>query len=32
MTGTPQGVGPLKPGDQLICEVDIIGRMEIAVR
>ena len=32
MTGTPQGVGPLKPGDRLICEVDIIGRMEIDVR
>tara|TARA_B100000676_G_scaffold313239_1_gene392593 strand:+ start:1228 stop:2079 length:852 start_codon:yes stop_codon:yes gene_type:complete len=31
MTGTPQGVGPLKPGDRLICEVDIIGRMEIDV-
>ena len=32
MTGTPQGAGPLKPGDRLICEVDIIGRMEIDVR
>ncbi len=32
MTGTPQGMGPLRPGDRLICEVDIIGRMEIDVR
>jgi 2-keto-4-pentenoate hydratase/2-oxohepta-3-ene-1,7-dioic acid hydratase in catechol pathway len=32
MTGTPQGVGPLEPGDTLVCEADIIGRMEVEVR
>lgn len=32
MTGTPQGVGPLEPGDRLVCEADIIGRMEVEVR
>lgn len=32
MTGTPQGVGPLEPGDKLFCEADIIGRMEVEVR
>ena len=32
MTGTPQGVGPLEPGDRLVCEADIIGHMEVEVR
>jgi len=32
MTGTPQGVGPLYPGDRLTCDVDIIGRMKIDIR
>ncbi|MEC7488537.1 MAG: fumarylacetoacetate hydrolase family protein [Pseudomonadota bacterium] len=32
MTGTPQGVGPLEPGDRLECQVEIIGRMEVEVR
>jgi len=32
MTGTPQGVGPLEPGDRLECQVDIIGRMQVDVR
>lgn len=32
MTGTPQGVGPLEPGDRLVCEADTIGRMEVEVR
>ena len=32
MTGTPQGVGPLEAGDRLVCEVDVIGRMEVVVR
>ena len=31
MTGTPEGVGPLKPGDRLECHVDIIGRMQVEV-
>jgi len=32
MTGTPEGVGPLKPGDVMSCEIERIGRMEVAVR
>ena len=32
MTGTPQGVGSLKPGDKLECQVDLIGKMEVNVR
>ena len=32
MTGTPQGVGPLAPGDRIECRFDIIGWMEVEVR
>ena len=32
MTGTPRGVGPLRPGDRVACEADVIGRMEVEVR
>ena len=32
MTGTPKGVGPVEPGDRLVCEIDIVGRMEVEVR
>ncbi|MGB0631975.1 MAG: fumarylacetoacetate hydrolase family protein [Alphaproteobacteria bacterium] len=32
MTGTPMGVGPLQPGDHLVCDVSVIGRMEVDVR
>ncbi|MGQ0664922.1 MAG: fumarylacetoacetate hydrolase family protein [Pseudomonadota bacterium] len=32
MTGTPAGVGPVKPGDVMTVEVERIGRMEVAVR
>ena len=32
MTGTPEPVGPLKAGDRLVCEAEIIGRMEVEVR
>ena len=32
MTGTPAGVGPLEHGDRIVCEVDVIGRMEVEVR
>ncbi|RPG00624.1 MAG: FAA hydrolase family protein [Rhodospirillaceae bacterium] len=32
MTGTPQGVGPLEPGDTLECQVDVIGKMQVNVR
>jgi 2,4-didehydro-3-deoxy-L-rhamnonate hydrolase len=32
MTGTPEGVGPIEPGDRLVCQMDIIGKMEVVVR
>lgn len=32
MTGTPEGVGPVEPGDRLECECDIIGRMDVEIR
>lgn len=32
MTGTPEGVGPIVPGDDLSCEVEGIGAMRIAAR
>jgi 2-keto-4-pentenoate hydratase/2-oxohepta-3-ene-1,7-dioic acid hydratase in catechol pathway len=32
MTGTPQGVSPIKPGDIMRASMDGIGRMEVAVR
>jgi 2,4-diketo-3-deoxy-L-fuconate hydrolase len=32
MTGTPQGVGPLEPGDTIECEAEVIGRMTLEVR
>jgi len=31
MTGTPEGVGPVVPGDKLVAEVERIGRLEIQV-
>jgi 2,4-didehydro-3-deoxy-L-rhamnonate hydrolase len=31
-TGTPGGVGPVKPGDRIISEIQGIGRMEVVVR
>lgn len=31
-TGSPQGVGPVKPGDVMVAECAAIGRMEVAVR
>ncbi len=31
-TGTPEGVGPVVPGDIIVTEFDGIGRMEVAVR
>ncbi len=30
-TGAPGGVGPLRPGDRLRCELDIVGAMEVSV-
>ncbi len=32
LTGTPEGVGPVRPGDRLLAEIQGIGRMEVAVR
>ena len=32
MTGTPEGVGPVKPGDIMHCRVASIGAMDVAVR
>jgi 2-keto-4-pentenoate hydratase/2-oxohepta-3-ene-1,7-dioic acid hydratase in catechol pathway len=31
LTGTPQGVGPVKPGDVMIAAIDGIGSMRVAV-
>lgn len=31
-TGTPEGVGPVVPGDLIVTEFEGIGRMEVAVR
>ena len=32
MTGTPEGVGPVEPGDTMHCYCEGIGRMDVAVR
>ena len=32
MTGTPEGVGPVEPGDVMIAELEGVGRMEVDVR
>ncbi len=32
MTGTPEGVGPVKKDDLMIAEIEKIGRMEVRVR
>jgi 2,4-diketo-3-deoxy-L-fuconate hydrolase len=32
MTGTPEGVAPVNPGDVMACWIDRIGSMEVAVR
>ena len=32
MTGTPDGVGPVEPGDTMIAEIEKIGKMEVKVR
>lgn len=31
MTGTPGGVGPVRPGDVIVAEIARVGRMEVAV-
>ena len=30
-TGTPDGVGPLRPGDEVTIEIERIGRMSVKV-
>ena len=32
MTGTPEGVGPVVPGDMLTAYVERIGTVQVAVR
>lgn len=32
MTGTPDGVGPVEPGDVMTAEIEGIGKMDVAVR
>jgi len=31
LTGTPQGVGPVKPGDRLLAQIERIGAMRVEV-
>ena len=31
-TGTPEGVGPIRPGDLLTAEIERIGKMDVHVR
>jgi 2-keto-4-pentenoate hydratase/2-oxohepta-3-ene-1,7-dioic acid hydratase in catechol pathway len=31
MTGTPEGVGPVSPGDRLVAEIDGIGQLNIQI-
>jgi 2,4-didehydro-3-deoxy-L-rhamnonate hydrolase len=31
-TGSPSGVAPVKPGDVMVCECPLIGRMDVKVR
>ena len=32
LTGTPQGVGPVRPGDVMVASVQAIGEMRVAVK
>jgi len=32
MTGTPEGVSPIQPGDNILASIEKIGTMEVAVR
>ena len=32
LTGTPEGVGPVEPGDVMDCRLEMIGEMSVAVR
>ncbi|HEY5607678.1 MAG TPA: fumarylacetoacetate hydrolase family protein [Alphaproteobacteria bacterium] len=31
-TGTPEGVGPVKPGDTMHCKIESLGEMDVKVR
>ncbi len=31
LTGTPEGVGPVKPGDTMTCEIERIGRWDVRI-
>ncbi|HEX2197829.1 MAG TPA: hypothetical protein VHG88_04305 [Burkholderiales bacterium] len=31
LTGTPQGVGPVKPGDTMVAAIERIGSMSVVV-
>ena len=31
LTGTPQGVGPVKPGDTMLAAIERIGVMQVSV-
>jgi 2-keto-4-pentenoate hydratase/2-oxohepta-3-ene-1,7-dioic acid hydratase in catechol pathway len=31
MTGTPEGVGPVVPGDVMECDIESVGRMSVNV-
>jgi 2-keto-4-pentenoate hydratase/2-oxohepta-3-ene-1,7-dioic acid hydratase in catechol pathway len=32
LSGTPAGVGPMKPGDELVATIEKIGTMRVRVR
>jgi 2-keto-4-pentenoate hydratase/2-oxohepta-3-ene-1,7-dioic acid hydratase in catechol pathway len=32
LSGTPEGVGPIKPGDVIVASIEAIGTMEVKVR
>ena len=32
MTGTPEGVSPIQPGDNVVATIEKIGTMEVKVR
>jgi len=32
LSGTPAGVGPIKPGDELVASIDRVGAMRVKVR
>lgn len=32
MSGTPEGVGPVRPGDVMHCEIEAVGAMDVPVR